>query len=123
MKTSAEIEQGLVQLGNELGTRPDLAARVLDDFRSRPASCVQPGNAGRIRFSRQGLVAATAAGLLVGLTAWWLAEPSTLYARVAAALERAKTVHVTGWTRNVIRKWPLESPPKETVDAEVRYPI
>jgi hypothetical protein len=118
------IEQALEQLGHELGNETGLALRVLEDIGSRAAQRPAPvGRAHRVRLSSQSLVAASALGILAALAAWWSLTPATLYARVLEALDSAKTVHVSGWTREVVRKWPLEMPPTKADDGDIRHDV
>jgi len=44
------------------------------------------------------------------IVAWYLSQPTNVYAQMLQALAKAETVHITGWTRQVVRKWPLEAP-------------
>jgi hypothetical protein len=125
MMTSPDvIEKALEQLGQELGTQPSLAQRVLEDVCNRAARELTPVRPKRrVWFGRRSLVAASALGLVAALTAWWLLKPATLYARVLDALDSAKTVHVSGWTREVFRKWPLEAPPKKVDGSKTRHAV
>jgi len=124
MITPETIENGLAQLGDELGTQAGLAQRVLDDIRSRQTLRPFPTRPERhVLFTRRSLVAASALGGMVSLAGWWSLTSATLYARVLEALDGAKTVHVSGWSREVFRKWPLEAPLKTTDGADVRHTV
>lgn len=122
MNTFETIEKSLAQLGSELGTQPDLAARVLSQVRTLPREEVPRAGARRISIRRLVSIGA-ALGLAAAFAAWMFSAPPTLYGRMTAALECAKTVHITGWTRDVVRLWPLEVPPTSAPAADARYPI
>src|SRR5262245_37137253 len=123
MMTPETIENGLAQLAEELGTQTDFPRRVLDEIRNRAAAPTPAQNGRRVWFVRRLLIAASALGLLVAIGSWWLSAPVPLYARVLEVLERAQTVHVTGWTRDVFRKWPLENPVPGTGGPQVRHTV
>ena len=120
------IEKALEQMGHELGTEAHLVDRVLEDIRSRAA--MQPASARRehsIRFRRRSLVAASALAIVTALAAWWSLTPARLYARVLESRSDMpqKRFTLSGWTREVFRKWPLEGPLKKADDADVRHSV
>ena len=125
MNETEKIEAGLAQLGSELGTRPELASRVIEAFRSRPKShdesCATRRRSGW-QVGGRWISTVAAAGLALAFVAW-LVSPRTIYGRAAAALEKAGTVHVTGWARDVVRLWPLENPPAAVPATDARHPI
>jgi hypothetical protein len=122
------LEQQLNQLGQELRGEGDLGdtvvRRLVSEERTiRPAP--RPVRPMRRRRLWQAL-AAMAACLCVALAISWVSRPATLHARMLAALAKAKTVHATGWMRQIVRKWPLEKPllgvsPAEKHPAEFWY--
>ena len=110
MPTPQSLEERLIQLGEEIGTSQGFAERVRKelDAECRPVTHRSP----RVRkwklwTAGSGLTVVT---VFVAMTVWWFAQPRTLAARMLAAMQNARTVHATGWTRRVVRKWPLEQP-------------
>lgn len=105
MNASNDLERRLDQLGRELAGRPSLADDVMAEIAS-----------GTVRLPpRHWLHAAgalTLAASLLVAAAVWLSPSRSLYAQAIAALEKAKTIHVTGWTSRPARKWPLEDASK-----------
>lgn len=118
MNNSHTLEERLNRLGNELAGRGSLIPRVmteLSDDRPQPPPTRRPGP----RF--QALTALAVAVCVMVAAALWLARPSTLYARALEALGKARTVHVTGWSSRIVRKWPLEQPQQDALIA--KYPV
>lgn len=118
MNNSYTLEERLDQIGREVGNRPSLVADVMarlgpDAPRPQPQRRIVPG-------LRTVAALATAACLIVPMIIW-LSRPGTLYARALDALGEAQTVHITGWTTQIIRKWPLEEP--TTNVATERQPV
>jgi hypothetical protein len=114
MNAFHDLDLRLDNLGRELAGRASFA----DDVMAQIA-------AGRLRLPpRRWLRAAgpalLAASLLIAAVVWFSTSRS-LYAQAIAALEKAKTIHVTGWTSRPLRKWPLESPPKSKEDGKVQF--
>ncbi|MEM9825238.1 MAG: hypothetical protein AAF958_01555 [Planctomycetota bacterium] len=56
------------------------------------------------------------AACVVLAVAFWSSQNRSLYAQTTRALDRVQTIHVTGWTTRLVRKWPLEAPGKSTAD-------
>ena len=108
MSDFTTLEQQLEQLGRELGTdsrHADAVVRRAALVASRAKCDVAPSTRRPIRWR---IPAALAASVAVCVGTWWWSRPATLYARMLAALADARTVHATGWTRQLVRKWPLE---------------
>lgn len=105
MNASNDFERRLDQLGRELAGRPSLAEDVMAEI-AAGAVRLPPR-----RWLRAAGALALAASLLVA-AAVWLSPSRSLYAQVIAALEKAKTIHVTGWTSRPARTWPLEDASK-----------
>ncbi|HEY3393444.1 MAG TPA: hypothetical protein VGK58_12105 [Lacipirellulaceae bacterium] len=119
------LERGLEQLGRELGSGTQHADSIVQRavMRASDGNCtVSPQ---KRRLSPWHASAAAAASLAVCLGIWWVSRPATLYARMIMALADANTVHATGWTRHILRKWPLEQPPEEpTADGgDQKFPL
>jgi len=110
MNSSETLEQRLDQLGREIGTSPELVQRVTRRLEGRVPTKI--GNYKvRLPIVRNKKTAlAAAAAITVCVFAWYLSRPSNVYAEMLQALAKAETVHITGWTRQVVRKWPLEAP-------------
>ena len=113
MTKNPSIEDRLEQLGRELKSSPSVSERVREAVRSLPtvAKDVRSPTGRRKRFS---LVATVAASLILLVAFVWLARPRTIHARALAALKKVDTIHVTGWTTRIQRKWPLEGPKRST---------
>lgn len=107
MNDSRTLEERLDQIGRELGGRPSLVPDVMAKLESGSV-CPRPARH-PWRNMRTVTVLATAACVIVTAVIWML-RPNTLYARALEALGNARTVHVTGWTTQIVRKWPLEHP-------------
>ena len=101
MNASNDLERRLDQLGRELAGRTSLAEDVMAEI-AAGAVRLPPR-----RWLRAAGALALAASLLVA-AAVWLSPSRSLYAQAIAALEKAKTIHVTGWTSRPGRIWPLE---------------
>jgi hypothetical protein len=114
------LEEQLEQLGRELAGSADFSQRVMTRVVDRqPIALNSPQMKPRSR-SRWQAPLAIAASVILCVGVWWLARPANLYARMMAALAEAKTLHVTGWTRHIPRKWPLEGTP--TLNLADRWP-
>ncbi|MEX2141301.1 MAG: hypothetical protein WD894_18695 [Pirellulales bacterium] len=119
MNANHSLQQQLERLGRELGDSPGLTERVMAKVTQREGKVeTQPAPSAHRRW-RLPAVAALAASMAVCLGVWWLSRPTTLYARMIIALAEANTIHATGWTRDIVRKWPLENPLQQT---DVRDP-
>lgn len=123
MTNPIDIEERFAQLCREVGSRPELVQRVLEQvgdspFREQRAPTVF----GRARVSL-GWTGAIAAALLIGVSLWLISTPRSLAAQILRALERVDTVHVTGSTSQVIRKWPLEKQEAVQPDANRSVPF
>jgi hypothetical protein len=104
------LEQQLEQLGRELGSHSrhaDAAVRQATIIASQTRP-ITPSR--KFRPMRWRMPAALAASVALCVGIWWWSRPATLYARMLAALADARTIHATGWTRAIVRKWPLEQP-------------
>ena len=107
MNDSGTLEERLDQIGLDVGQRPSRVSDVMAELgrltqHPQPRRRTVPGLRTIAAF-------ATATCLIVPIIIW-LARPVTLYARALDALGDAQTVHITGWTTQIIRKWPLEDP-------------
>lgn len=111
MNDVAMLERRLEQLGDELRGDADLGDTIVRQLVMQGRIELRPQAAAPIRrwFGWRTLVA-MAACLCVCLAVLWRSRPATLQARMLAALAKAKTIHATGWARDVVRKWPLEKP-------------
>ena len=96
-----EVELLYSQLVDEIGTQPGLAKRVLEQARRVPKDSVSCGN--RRILSAVGLVSGMAAALAIVVVVSSLTPPTGLYAAMVKALENVDTVHVSGWTSEVVR--------------------
>jgi hypothetical protein len=110
MSDFSTLEQQLEQLGRELGGDAQHTADVVRRAVSSASKANQVATRRKRRPMRWQMPAALAACVAVCVGFWWLSRPATLYARMLAALANARTVHATGWTRQIVRKWPLEKP-------------
>ena len=103
------LEQRLTALGEELrggaGFEDSIMRRLTAErqIARRPEAMVRPRGVWKT-------LAAVAACLCVAFGVWSALRPATLHARVLAALAKVRTVHATGWSRQIVRKWPLEKP-------------
>jgi len=127
MNCHRTIEDQLSQLGDELASTSDFSRRVMIRIAERTGE--GPPTARTVAQVQQSpwlAPALLAASVLICVGVWWLSRPTPLYARMLAALAEAKTVHVTGWTRHIARKWPLEGKPAMNLAArwpDGKYPI
>ena len=110
MNDFTTLEQQLTQLGDELSGHSDLGERVLQRLAVEEPKIVRPAPLPTRRRSRWQATAAVAASVMLCLGVWWMSRPATLHARMLAALAKVDTVHITGWSREIVRKWPLEKP-------------
>jgi hypothetical protein len=125
MSDFAVLEQQLKQLGRELSGDSQHAeiVRKANNIAPQPKRNILRQNR---RPKGWRISAALAASVALCTGAWWWSRPVTLYARMLAALAEAKTVHVTGWTRQIARKWPLEAVPTTHLTdrwPDGKYPI
>src|SRR5262245_19874234 len=123
------LETQLEQLGTELSGPPDFSASIVAQLvESQPnMELAKEGrtavHATRPRWQTPALLAAA---VLICFGVWWMSRPTTLYARMLAALGEAQTIHVTGWTCHIARKWPLEGAPAKNLSdrwPDGKYPI
>ncbi|MEX2122133.1 MAG: hypothetical protein WD847_21315 [Pirellulales bacterium] len=125
MNMNHSLEQQLEQLGRELGDSAGLTERVMARLAQQENKLpVQPARSPRRRW-RWPAAAVLAASVAVCVGAWWLSRPTTLYARMIIALAQANTVHASGWTRHIVRKWPLEDPLEQPGggNPDQKYPL
>ncbi|HWB08920.1 MAG TPA: hypothetical protein VG826_06840 [Pirellulales bacterium] len=113
MNAFNDLEERLDQLGRELAGPPCFVDQVMADV----AVVRRPQR----RWLRAAGGLALAASLLIAAAIWLTPSPS-LYAQAIAALDKAKTVHVTGWTSEPLRKWPLEGTVRQEV-SENNVPV
>jgi hypothetical protein len=121
MSDIAMLEQRLAKLGEELRGNTDLGDAIVRQIvaEGRVVRCPETTAALARRPLGWQALAAMAACLCVCFAVWWASRPTTLYARMLAALAKAETIHATGWSREVVRKWPLEKPlPADTAKTE-----
>lgn len=123
MNQAIDLDERFAQLAHEVGTRADLARVVLqraDQEELMPAPA--PRTFTSLPLAWRWAVAAAAA-VLIAAWVWpaWTSRP--LSAQILGALERVKTVHVTGSTNRVVRKWPLEDPAQAAADAAAPVPV
>ena len=102
MSNSPDLDARLASLRDELEGPPGLPGRVLQ------AAAASPPTKRSVRGRLRRLAVPAAAAGLVLAAAVWMAQPRSLYAQAVSALRAVDTVHVTGWTSRVVRKWPLE---------------
>lgn len=105
MNDTKQVIDSLDRVGQQLRQRESIVAGVMSELESATVQLKQ-----RREFPLR-IVAtiATAVCMLVAIGVW-LSGPRSLYAQTVAALNQVETVHVTGWTSRIIRKWPLEKP-------------
>lgn len=118
MNTHETVVEQLDQLGLEIGSSPESTQRILDQLEARlPA--IQERRRSRRRVGPSAKVGLAAATIVLCVLAWWLWRPASVYARMLEALAKADTVHTTGWTRELVRRWPLEKPaPEQNIPAK-----
>ena len=104
MTDSSHLEDRLDQLGAELTQDRSVAESVLAELKPLPVQVQTGWN--RARFAAVATVSAAVCILLVASLV--LSRPSTLYAKAVKALNQVQTIHVTGWSTQVHRDWPLE---------------
>ena len=110
-----DVEVMYSKLVDEIGTQPGLVQRVLEQASVEP---VTPVTSSSYRFlAVMGLLSGVAAVAAVVLFVSLLATPSGLYASMVKALENVETVHVSGWTSEVVRKWAIEGTQAERVES------
>lgn len=114
MNASNDLERRLDQLGRELAGRPSFADDVMAEIAKGAVRLPQR------RWLHAAGALALAASLLVAAVVW-LSPSRSLYAQAIAALEKAKTIHVTGWMSRPVRKWPLEAPSKAEDPGKVSF--
>ena len=116
MNAFLDLDERLEQLGRELTGRTSFADEVMAEIAATNVRLPQR------RWLRAAGILTLAASLLVAGTIW-LSPSRSLYAQAIAALKKAKTIHVTGWSSRPFRKWPLEdssnakAPGKVSLDA------
>jgi hypothetical protein len=110
MSDFTTLEQQLEQLGKELGTDSRHADAVVRRAAAITAQDKRTVSSRARRPMHWRIPAALAASVALCIGIWWWSRPATLYARMLAALAEARTVHATGWTHRIVRKWPLENP-------------
>ena len=121
MTENFRIENELNALGEQLGARPELTNRILAEIADVPAPTVSTARRFANRMTSWRPIAVSAAVVAAIVTAVvFISRPDTLYANAIQALQQAKTIHVTGWTRQVFRNWPLEKP-IEGMDSEPKH--
>jgi hypothetical protein len=110
MNDEIMLEQQLSKLGQELSGTTDLGETIMRRVRNEghPSPQSTGGPMKKNRWFNWQALATLAACLCICVAIWSVARPQPLYARMMAALAKAKTVHGTGWTRIVPRNWPLE---------------
>ncbi|MEX0677918.1 MAG: hypothetical protein WD063_12630 [Pirellulales bacterium] len=122
MNRQIDIEERFAQLAREVGSRPELAQIVLQQadelFRAQPA----PRLLGRVPVGWR-WASACAAASLIGVSIWLFWTPRPLSAQILTALARVETVHVTGSTNRIVRKWPLEDPAGARADGTELVPL
>ena len=125
MSTFTELERQLEQLGRELRGDSQLADAVVRRATTEDLKATRREAPQKRRLLRWQAWAAVAASIAVCLGVWWVTRPATLYARMLAALADARTVHATGWTRQIMRKWPLEKPSEQPADGgqDEKHPL
>ncbi|MEZ6138169.1 MAG: hypothetical protein R3C53_25065 [Pirellulaceae bacterium] len=111
MSKPRQITDRLDQVGQELRNRPSIVDGVMTDIECGLIT-VRGHQSGFLR-TMVGLAAAACTLIAVGT---WLAQPASLYAQTVAALAKVKSVHVEGWTSQVVRSWPLEQPREQPDD-------
>jgi hypothetical protein len=108
MSEFTTLEQQLEQLGRELGTDSRHADVVVQRAVTIASQAKRNVPTPTRRSMRWRIPAALAASIAVCIGIWWWTRPTPLYARMLAALAEARTVHASGWTRQIVRMWPLE---------------
>jgi hypothetical protein len=100
MMKPEKIEQKLEQLANALGTRDSFVDDVMSKIESSPVQPSKKSNANvvhrRMIMNRITKLSA-AAVIIIGLLVFYNTSNSTLYAQAVKAMQKAKTVHCTGY--------------------------
>ena len=119
MNEELTIEQRLEELGHELHGSSDFTERVMAEVRNQnKTERIPVASEAKSSPRRWRAPLAIAASVMLVVSVWWLSRPVDLYARIVAALSEARTVHSSGWTRVIVRKWPLESAPANDVSEQ-----
>jgi|GEM_PF-6295770 len=123
MISSDDLKRRFHQLANEMGSRPGLAEAFFKQVETRSVTTSWKANIqGLVRVNWRWGGAAVAASLIAAAL-WLSATPRSLHAQLVSAFNRAKSVHVKGWTSRVHRKWPLERPQTAAPERAARFPV
>lgn len=137
---SPDLNERLEQLGCDLGSRPSRVPNIMTQIEDLPAgpniigpdeSVVGEESAALVTSAQQqpyrkSLVrwaSLVAAASLILAIAFFALQPRTLYARAMSALLKVQTIHVTGWSQEVPRTWPLEKAPEAKAAADAKHPV
>jgi hypothetical protein len=115
MTSFRSLDERFDQLVRELGDNAELSARVMRAVATRPRPAAGLPRTDYRRIARRGMFGLLAAMAVALLLVVLPSRPDSLYARAVTALDDAETVHVTGWTTRIVRKWPLEESRKDDV--------
>lgn len=102
------LQEQLDQLGQEIGASPELVERVANSLVDRQSVATKSDRAHDAGTWKVKASLATAATILIVAFGWVASRSENVYAEMLQALSKANTVHVSGWTTQVVRKWPLE---------------
>lgn len=119
MRQSTELNDRLDQLRAVLAGHPRFVDQVMSEITKEstcnPIEVEQPERGGIQRFAALAIAAA-----IIFAIGWWMTRSTSLYAQAIAALQKVEVVHASGWTKELVRKWPLEN---EIAAQEERYNI